>query len=598
MSRRAPRARGRQPAQLVLPLPVNGGLSPQSPAEHGRLRAVDVAHTRLVVVGLCFLLAFCGVVGRLVDLAAGSDPNLGLALANSATWEAARGDIMDRNGVLLATSLPTRSLYADPRDVIDPEHTADRLVALFPELNRSQLLARLTHDGRFAWIKRHLTPREQHAVNRLGLPGIGFRDDQRRVYPQGVVAAHVLGFTDIDSRGLAGVERHFDASLGDGEALRLCLDVRIQQIVREELLAAVREYRAIGGAGLVLDVVTGEVVAMVSLPDFDPNHRGRSDDDTRFNRVTQGVYEMGSTMKLITAAMALDSGAITLTGGYDASQPIRRGGHTIRDYRPQNRWLSLPEILVHSSNIASAHMALDVGGAVQRMYLNQLGMLSPLALELSEVGAPLVPGQWRDINIMTIGFGHGIAVSPLHLAQAVAVIANGGTFMPATIVDRGDRLPEPKPVLSAETSRTMRALMRLNVIMGTGRRADADGLRLGGKTGTAEKIVGGRYMRNARMSSFIGVFPVDSPRYVVLAILDEPQGNRSTHFYATGGWVAAPVVRRIAERIAPVLGVRPVDPADVPRVTGPDGPDRRRHLLLASLRTAIADTEGWRGAPR
>ncbi|TVR83203.1 MAG: penicillin-binding protein 2 [Rhodospirillales bacterium] len=585
--------------QLLLPLP-GGGTGRRYPAEQNRSRVLEVAHTRLVVVGLCFMLAFCAVIARLVDLAAGSDPNLGIRLAASAPWEAARGDIVDRNDVLLATSLPTRSLYADPRDVIDPEHTADRLVELFPELDRPQLLARLSGSGRFVWVRRHLTPREQHAVNRLGLPGIRFREDQQRVYPQGAVAAHVLGFTDIDSRGLAGVERHFDSTLADGESVRLCLDVRIQHIVREELAAAVREYRAIGAAGLVLDVTSGEVIAMVSLPDFDPNNRGRAGDDARFNRVTQGVYEMGSTVKLLTAAMALDSGAITLTGGYDASHPIRKGRHTIRDYHPQNRWLSVPEILVHSSNIAAAHMALDVGGAVQRMYLDQFGMLSTPTVELSEVGTPLVPGQWRDINIMTIGFGHGIAVSPLHLAQAVAAIANGGSFVPATVVARSHEDLQSRRVLSAETSRTMRALMRLNVLMGTGRRADAAGLRVGGKTGTAEKLVGGRYKRNARMSSFVGVFPIDNPRYAVLAILDEPQGNRSTHYFATGGWVAAPVVRAVAERIAPVLGIHPAETVRTaaPEATMPDGPERRRHLLLAGLRNAMADTEGWQLAPR
>jgi cell division protein FtsI (penicillin-binding protein 3) len=331
---------------------------------------------------------------------------------------------------------------------------------------------------------------------------------------------------------------------------------------------------------------------------------------------------MGSTFKLFTAAMALDSGTTTLNGGYDASKPIRVARHTIRDYRAENRWLSVPEILVHSSNIGAAEMALDVGGPLQRIYLEQLGLLEPATIELPEVGAPLVPSptQWRDVHTMTIGFGHGISVSPLQLASGVAAVVNTGVFRRPTVIRRegpgeegsgeessgedsadekgaeGDGADEKgadgdgRRVISVETSRTMCALMRLIVLSGTGRNADVPGLRIGGKTGTAEKIVGGRYSRNARVSSFVAAFPIDAPRYVVLAMVDEPQGNASTHFYATGGWVAAPVIRRVSERIAPILGVEPVPPDDddeAPRNVQDPG-----MLLPVAMKQAMADARG------
>jgi cell division protein FtsI (penicillin-binding protein 3) len=328
---------------------------------------------------------------------------------------------------------------------------------------------------------------------------------------------------------------------------------------------------------------------------------------------------MGSTFKLFTAAMALDSGTTTLNGGYDASKPIRVARHTIRDYRAKNRWLSVPEILVHSSNIGAAEMALDVGSELQRFYLQELGLLEPAAIELPEVGVPLVPSpaQWRDVHTMTIGFGHGISVSPLQLASGVAAVVNMGVFRRPTVLRRegpGEAHPggsgadgngadengadeegadeNGRRVISAETSRTMCALMRLIVLSGTGRNADVPGLRIGGKTGTAEKIVGGRYSRNARVSSFVAAFPIDAPRYVVLAMVDEPQGNASTHFYATGGWVAAPVIRRVSERIAPLLGVEPVPPDDddeVPRNIQDPG-----MLLLVAMKQAMADVWGRR----
>jgi cell division protein FtsI (penicillin-binding protein 3) len=580
--------------------------------------ALKIARTRLVLISIFFALSFCVVAGRLVELSSAAGGTASAAVQR-ASWDVARADIVDRNGILMATSLPTASLYADPKDVLDAHDTIEKLLRVFPDLPAETLLARLQQESRFVWIRRNLTPREQHKVNQLGLPGLNFIEEERRVYPQGPVAAHILGFADIDGKGLAGIERTLDQRLNEGQTARLSIDMRVQNILRQELLTAIKEFHAIGAAGLVLDVRTGELLAMVSLPDFNPNNPGLASDDSRFNRVTQGVYEMGSTFKLFTAAMALDSGTTTLNGGYDASKPIRIARHTIRDYRAKNRWLSVPEILVHSSNIGAAEMALDVGSELQRFYLQELGLLEPAAIELPEVGVPLVPSpaQWRDVHTMTIGFGHGISVSPLQLASGVAAVVNMGVFRRPTVLRRegpGEAHPggsgadengadengadeegadeNGRRVISAETSRTMCALMRLIVLSGTGRNADVPGLRIGGKTGTAEKIVGGRYSRNARVSSFVAAFPIDAPRYIVLAMVDEPQGNASTHFYATGGWVAAPVIRRVSERIAPLLGVEPVPPDDddeVPRNIQDPG-----MLLPVAMKQAMADVWGRR----
>lgn len=566
-----------------------------APADVGgarQVRALQTARARLLLISACFAVAFCVVAGRLVDLSA-ADAGTASAANQRPSWGVARADIVDRNGVLLATSLPTASLYADPKDVLDPQDVVDKLRRVFPDLGTEKLLSRLQQESRFVWIRRNLTPREQHEVNQLGLPGLNFIEEERRVYPQGSIAAHVLGFADIDGRGLAGIERAYDQPLNAGQTVQLSIDMRIQNILRQELTTSVQEFQGIGGAGLVLDVHTGEVLAMVSLPDFDPNNPGAASDDSRFNRVTQGVYEPGSTFKLFTAAMALDSGTTTLNGGYDASKPIRVARHTIRDYRAKNRWLSVPEILVHSSNIGAAEMALDVGGWQQRNYLEQLGLLAPATIELPEVGSPLVPSptQWRDVHTMTIGFGHGISVSPLQLATGVAAVVNSGLFRRPTVIRRDGPVDEGRRVISAETSQTMCALMRLIVLSGTGRNADVPGLRIGGKTGTAEKIVSGRYSRNARISSFVAAFPIDSPRYVVLAMVDEPQGNAKSHYYATGGWVAAPVIRRVSERIAPILGVEavPQNEDDVPsNVKDP------RMLLPAAMKQAMADVRGRR----
>ena len=529
-------------------------------------RALDTARNRLLATGVIFAFIFLVVAGRLVDLTVlGASPSRSFA-KSAATMEKARGDIVDRNGVILATSLPSASVTANPQQIIDADAAVADLARVLPDLDREALRARLTGPSKFEYVRRGLTPEQQQAVNALGIPGLYFKTERRRFYPHGRAVAHVVGFTDIDDRGIAGVEQTYQGSLADGNSLRLGLDIRVQHILRRELEASRREFSALGAAGMVLDISSGDVVGMVSLPDFDPHEPVTDpDDEARFNRVTKGVYEMGSTMKLFTVAMALDSGSTSMSGGYDASRPLRVSRFTISDYHPKKRWLSTPEILVYSSNIGSALMALDIGTTLQRQYLQRLGLLETAHVDLPEVGAPLVPNPWREINTMTVAFGHGLAITPLQLVNGVSALVNGGVLRPASLKYRDEQGPAPgTPVLSSKTSRHMRELMRQAVLHGTGAKADVPGYKIGGKTGTAEKLVRGRYIENARISSFVGAFPIDAPRYVVLAMLDEPKGNRATANYATGGWVAAPVVARLVRHMAPLLGIAPVPDGELP----------------------------------
>jgi len=532
------------------------------PADKRAARALEVSRTRLLVTGSVLLIAFIAISVQLIDvtlLQEAREPRVARA-PRAQEMRMDRADIVDRNGVLLATNLTTASLHANPRKVIDADAAARQLVTALPSLREAEIARILKTDPAFVWLRRNLTPRQQWRVNSLGIPGLYFRSAETRVYPNGPLAAHILGYVDIDHRGLAGVERSFDASLRDNAApLRLTIDSRVQYILRAELSQAMAEFRAIGAAGIVLDVSNGEVLAMTSLPDYDPNMAGSVRGDQRFNRASLGVYELGSTFKIFTAAMALDYGVVKMDSGYDATKPIRISRFTIRDFHAKKRWLSVPEIFMYSSNIGAAKMARDVGGELQREFFSRLGMLRAATIEIPEVGAPIIPSPWRPVNTMTIGYGHGIAVSPLQLVAGVAAMVNGGLVYRTTLI-RSDAAPAPgKRIISKRTSDEMRRLMRLVVEKGTGKNAAAPGYVVGGKTGTADKSGRGGYRGEALISSFVAAFPMQAPRYVVLAVLDEPRGNKLTAGFATGGWVAAPVVRRVIERAAPLLGVLPVD---------------------------------------
>jgi len=524
---------------------------------------LETARHRLAVTAVLFALAFLVVSLRLVDVAVLKEPHepRNPRLAETRRLEMERADIVDRNGVLLATSLATASLYANPKLVLDARDAAMRIARTLPGTDEKELREKLTGERGFVWVRRNLTPRQQDAINRLGLPGFYFQREERRAYPHGALSSHVVGFADIDNRGLMGAEQAFDERLRtSAEPLALSIDVRAQHILREEVAASIAEFRAIGGAALLLDADTGEVHAMVSLPDFDANAPGLAAPETRFNRVTLGVYEPGSTFKTFTAAMALDAGLVNVASVFDASRPITVSRFTIDDYKPQRRAMSVAEIFMHSSNIGSVRIAETVGRERQREFLARIGLLRTPQFELPELGAPQIPNPWREINVMTVGFGHGIAVSPLALTASTAAVVNGGVYRHPTILRRteGERVAGER-VLGASTSETMRRLMRLVVERGTAKQANVPGYLVGGKTGTADKIVNGHYKRDSRISSFIGAFPIHAPRFVIYVMLDEPKGNKSTHGYATAGWTVAPAVQRIVQRVAALHGLPPTD---------------------------------------
>ncbi|MDP9195803.1 MAG: penicillin-binding protein 2 [Pseudomonadota bacterium] len=522
---------------------------------------MEQARQRLRLASFAFIFCCLAVSWRLAE-AMTMRPDVETGLRRAAivsTAQGMRADITDRNGELLATSLMAASAYADSRLVLDPEETASRLVKALPGLNRKEVLAKLKSGKHFVWIRRHLTPREHAAVHRLGLPGISFQQEERRIWPAGPLAAHAVGFTGVDGSGLMGIERSFDQTLRTSATpLQLSLDMRIQHILKRELKASMDEFHSTGGSGVVMDARNGEILAMVSLPDFDPNAPAGITDSAMFNRATLGVYEMGSTFKIFNTALALESGLADLSDTFDATRPIRVGKYSISDFHPENRWLTTAEIFRYSSNIGSVRMVQKVGTTRQKEFLERLGLTRKSGIELPETGIPQLPRPWNDVSAMTISFGHGMAVSSLNMVSATASVINGGTLVTPTLVRR-TQLFEGRRVISPETSDQMRRLMRLVVTEGTAMKADARGYLVGGKTGTAEKSGAGGYEKSSLLSSFIGAFPAHDPQYIVFVMLDEPRGNARSYGLATAGWTAAPLAGRIIAQMGPLTGMKPYD---------------------------------------
>ena len=537
---------------------------------------------RLLATGVFFLLCFGAVIVRTLDVAVIGGPVGTPGTGGAAAYnQVARADIVDRNGVLLASNLPTHALYVEPGKIFDREEALAALGRLFPDLDLARTAALMASGRKTALLRHNLTPEQAHAINRLGVPGLWLERQEQRFYPQGRLFAHAVGFTDVDNRGLAGVEKAVDAELRRrAEAhqgpLALSLDIRVQHVLAEALAETMTAHRARGAAGMVMDVESGELLALVSLPSFDPKGPDKSSADALFNRATLGSYELGSTFKPFTIAMALDQGVAGIEDSYDATEPIRVSRHLIRDHRPENRWLTVPEILVHSSNIGAARLAVDVGAERQRAFLDALGMFERMPVESSERGWPIVPRRWSKHTTMTVGFGHGLAVTPLHLIASYAALANGGIAVTPTLLKReSEARPVQRRVMSTETSAVMRMLLYAVVAEGTGKKAAVPGYLVGGKTGTAEKAVGGRYKRDSMITNFVGVFPIDRPRYAVLTLMDEPQGTEETFGFATAGWTAAPVAGTVIERIAPFLGV--------PSAVEPGGTEEEPSIVWESV---------------
>lgn len=529
-----------------------------------RQQLLALTYHRMMMVMLLFVGVTLLIVGKLGLLQIISDRSGGQAIGDPLV--PARADIVDRNGIPLARTIDAWTIGVHPKRLLgDVDYVAARLAELMPERSADEYRRILKSGKTFVYLRRRAMPELVARINAIGEPAIAFDREPERLYPNLELAAHVLGFTNLDGRGDAGIERALNDRLvtPDQRAtpLQLSIDARVQQALEAELSGAVNRFSAIGAAGVVMDIHTGEVLAMTSLPELNPNVPGRGSPEARFNRATLGVYELGSTFKPFTMAMAMDSGIIKSFGTrYDCPRALNVGGFTITDTHPFGRSCTAAEIMKESSNIGAAQIAAQVGAERQKAFLKAMGFMEPVSIELRERGRTLTPGaNWGQIATMTVGFGHGIAVTPMHLASGYATLLNGGVWRPMTLVKHtaGQSLPRVRRVFTQETSYRMRALLRLVVTDGTGRKADAPGYRVGGKTGTGEKIVGGRYTSNAVVTTFAGVFPMDEPRYVVVAMLDEPKATASTYGFHTAGWNVAPVISKVISRIGPMLGVMP-----------------------------------------
>ena len=476
---------------------------------------------------------------------------------------AARADLVDRNGAMLAADILHYGLYIDPREIWDTAETRKALTAALPDITPARL-DRALKGNRRTFVAGGLTPDVRARIHDLGLPGVTFEPEEKRIYPLGVSAAHLIGFSDTGGQGLAGAELGLnDAVRGaavDHKPVPLSIDLRVQAALEDELGKAVTTFGAKGGVGIVTNVHTGEILGLASNPTFDPNLAGRADPNALVDRAAARVYEMGSTFKTFTIAMALDSGKVRMDSVFDTSATMTLGSRAIHDHDKVGYNMTVPEIYLKSSNIGASRIALQAGGDTMVRYFQAFGLLKPAPVELTESARPILPRKWNDDTIASASFGHAISVTPLALAAGYGAIMNGGTYVPLTIkpMKPGAR-PQGRRVVSEQTSRAMLDLMRLNVLHGTGGKADAYGLRVGGKTGSAEKAMGGRYVRDKLVASFASVFPADGPleadRYFVLIMLDEPNGTKETYGFRTGGWNSTPTAGHVIDRIAPFLHV-------------------------------------------
>jgi cell division protein FtsI (penicillin-binding protein 3) len=546
------------------------------------------ARARVGFAMLAFAVVYAVIGGRLVMFAVGADgPSARRAAAQDAI-ATARPDIVDRNGAVLATDVKTPSLFGEPRRIIDKDEAIELLTATLPDLDTAEVRDRLMSKKGFVWLKREISPKQQQEIHRLGIPGIGFLRENKRIYPTGSEVAHLIGLVNIDNQGIAGMEKWLDSNgLADlhragfatdrlQRPVELSIDLRVEHALRDELLKAKEKFHAKAASGLVSNVKTGEIVAMVSVPDFDPNNPKEARDPDRINRLTTGVYEMGSTFKAFTLAMALDTGKYDLNSMWDARGPLHYGKFAIHDDEPKGRFLSMKEVFTFSSNVGAARIALSQGVEGHKAFLRKMGQLERLRTELPESASPLLPRHWGELNTVTIAFGHGIAVAPLQAVMGIDALVNGGYLIPPTFMKRSEQeaMQIAKRVIKPETSEKMRFLMRLNAEVGTARKADVNGYYIGGKTGTAEKVINGRYAKKRVLTAFTAILPADNPRYQLLVMLDEPQPLKETYGFITSGWNAVPTGGAVIARIAPLLGIEPR--FDLPP------PDR---LILAASRS-------------
>jgi cell division protein FtsI (penicillin-binding protein 3) len=555
---------------------------------------LDKSTRRIKLIAFGFSLIYCVIVGKLVYFGFHPEPVQGFKRVAGDQVAVARPDILDRNGEILATDVKVMSVFAEPRRIIDKDEAVELLTAVLPDVDAVELRKKLGSRKGFVWVKRAVTPAQQQEVHHLGLPGVGFMPEHKRVYPNGPIAAHVLGFANLDGAGISGLEKYIDgegvselAGAGfkltsdDLKPVTSSLDLRATFALRDELAKGVAKFKAKAGAAAILDVNTGEVIAMASLPDFDPNNPQDALELNNINRLSVGRYEMGSTFKALSIAMALESGKVNLNSRIDARDSLRYGRFTIHDFHAQHRLLTVPEVFTYSSNIGTARMALMVGVENHKAFLRKMGQLTRLRTELPESLDPIVPKNWGELNTMTIAFGQGLSVVPLQALMAVGALANGGILVTPTFLKRSeaDAKKDAPRVVSPETSESMRYLMRLNAEIGSAKNANIKGYFVGGKTGTADKIVHGHYSKDRVFTTFMAIVPADKPKYLFLTLMDEPQGLPETGGYRTAAWNSGAVTGKLIERIAPLLGI-------VPRFEPPTQP----FPLLARLGYAQANT--------
>jgi cell division protein FtsI (penicillin-binding protein 3) len=540
--------------------------APEPASAPGKLQQ---SHFRLMVVMLLFMLVTLAIALRLIQFAVFGDGSG----ARVVTPVAQRADITDRNGVPLATTIQAWSIAINPQAVLgDKAQLARDLAVLIPEKSEAEYRRILFSKKKFVYLKEEAVPALVARVHALGEPAIMELRVPERLYPQAALGGHLLGYSQLvaDTKGEEeltgiGIERFFDKQLSGGQPVQLSIDTRVQAALESEIARRIVETAAAGGAGVILDVHTGEVMALASLPDINPNAHAHYNNVDMANKVTQSAFELGSTFKMLTFANAIEHGVLSdFSQTWDVTAPIRIGSHSIHDDEPMHRAITTPEVMTYSSNIGTAKIAELVGPDRVQHFFRELGFFDRTGIELRERGAPILPRDWGRSTVMTTAFGHGIAVTPLHLAQAYAALVNGGILHPATLVKHKDgEKVAGKRVISEATSARMRQLMRLVVLQGTGTNADAAGLRVGGKTGTAEKVVNGRYVKNANVTTFSGAFPMEDPRYVVLVVMDDAKaikaapGVQSTYGFKTAGWMTAPLAKRVIRRVGPLLGVRP-----------------------------------------
>ena len=551
--------------------------------EEMRDRARRRAEGRLLVLAVVFFCAF-GLVGGRMALLAQSEPGEPRTSVAGARILAQRADITDREGRILATNFDTNSLYAQPEDMIDPEHAAEKLVEIFPDLDRDRLIRDFTGDRKFLWIRKTISPEQLQAVHDIGEPGLLFGPREMRLYPNGRLAAHVLGGASFGREGVhaaevvgvAGIERYLDDQLRDParahEPLTLSLDLSVQAAMEQVLKGGMKIMNAKGAAGILMEARTGEVVAMASLPDFDPNNRpalptsGNPDDSPLFNRAVQGVYELGSVFKVFAIAQALELKIATPETMINTETPLTWGRFRIRDFRNYGPELSLAKVIVKSSNVGTARIAMEIGATRQRAFLDSLGFMEASPLEITEASGsnPLLPKNWSEISTMTISYGHGLSTSPMHLAAAYATIANGGRRVVPTLLHDAANAPGAR-VVSEATARSVRKMLRRVVTEGTASLGEVEGYAVGGKTGTADKPKPtGGYYDDKVIATFASIFPADDPKYVLVVTLDEPVETSAETPRRTAGWTAVPVAAEMIRRVAPLLGLRPaIEPLDL-----------------------------------